>query len=260
MDISLTSVVLLLAAGLVAGVVNTLAGGGSNLTLPALLMLGLPADVANGTNRLAVVLQCIVGVKGFDKHNSLDRPAIMPILIPTVLGGMLGAVFAAIIPITYLKPILLLTILSMSALILLRPNVLSPPLGTPTVTPTLTISHADAGSKRGWWGLLAAGFYGGFVQAGVGFILLGALAGLLRYDLKRANALKMVCTLAFTSVALLVFIAFDQVMWVPGLILAVGSMVGAHFAVKVAIKSSQATIKWFLFAMTIAAVIGGFVL
>jgi hypothetical protein len=68
----------------------------------------------------------------------------------------------------------------------------------------------------------------------------------------------MVCTLAFTLVALLVFIAFDQVMWIPGLILAGGSMVGAHFAVKIAINSSQNTIKWFLFVMTIMAVIGGF--
>jgi uncharacterized membrane protein YfcA len=252
MEITLSSILLLLAAGLIAGVINTLAGGGSNLTLPALMMLGLPADIANGTSRVAIVFQCMVAVKGFDKHNSLDRPAIVPILIPTVLGGILGAVFAAVIPVGYLKPVLLLTILSMSAIILLRPTVLSPPEGTPILSPT--------DSNRGWWGLFGAGLYGGFVQAGVGFILLAALAGILRYDLKRANALKMACTLAFTSVALLVFIAFDQVMWVPGLILAMGSMTGAHFAVKIAINASQNTIKWFLFAMTIAAVIGGFVL
>lgn len=248
---TLTSISLLLVAGLIAGVVNTLAGGGSNLTLPALMMLGLPADIANGTNRIAVVLQCIVGVKGFDKHKSLDRPAILPILMPTIIGGIFGAVCAAVTPIGYLKPILLLTILSMSAIILLRPAVLSPPEGTPTLKPTE--------SRQGWWGLFGAGFYGGFVQAGVGFILLAALAGLLRYDLKRANALKMVCTLAFTLLALLVFIVFDQVMWIPGLVLALGSMTGAHFAVKIAVRSTQDTIKWFLFVMTIAAVIGGFV-
>ena len=252
MDLTLTSTLLLIAAGLIAGVINTLAGGGSNLTLPALMMLGLPADVANGTNRVAVVLQCIVGVKGFDKHNSLDRPAILPILIPTILGGVLGALLAAVIPIDYLKPLLLLSILSMSAVILLRPTVLSPPAGTPTVSPNK--------SNWGWWGLFGAGIYGGFVQAGVGFILLAALAGLLRYDLKRANALKMVCTLSFTLVALGVFVAFGQVMWVPGLILALGTMTGSHFAVKVAINSSQDVIKWFLFAMTIVAVIGGFAL
>ena len=250
MEITLTSILLLMGAGVIAGVINTLAGGGSNLTLPALMILGLPADVANGTNRIAVVLQCVVGVKGFDKHNSLDRPAIIPILVPTILGGILGAVCAAVIPTSFLKPILLLTILTMSAVILLRPTVLSPPEGTPTVSPK--------DNMRGWWGLFGAGIYGGFVQASVGFILLAALAGILRYDLKRANALKMVCTLASTLMALAVFIAFDQVMLVPGLLLALGSMTGAHFGVKIAIRSSQNTIKWFLFVMTIAAVIGGF--
>ena len=96
------------------------------------------------------------------------------------------------------------------------------------------------------------------VQAGVGFILLAALAGGLRYDLVRANALKMACALAFTVVAVGVFIAFDQVWWIPGIILAIGSMVGAHLAVKVAVKASQESIKWFLFAMTLCAVLGGF--
>jgi uncharacterized membrane protein YfcA len=89
----------------------------------------------------------------------------------------------------------------------------------------------------------------------VGFILLAALAGGLRYDLLRANALKTVSVLAFTSVALLVFIIFDQVWWVPGLILAAGSMVGAHLAVKIAVRASQTSIKWFLFLMTVCAVL-----
>ena len=106
-------------------------------------------------------------------------------------------------------------------------------------------------------GLFIAGVYGGFVQAGVGFILLAALAGGLRYDLVRANALKMVCALAFTIVAMIIFVTFDLVWWVPGFILANGSMVGAHLAVKIAIKASQESIKWFLFVMTILAVVGG---
>ncbi len=250
MDLTLSSIALLLTAGLVAGVVNTLAGGGSNLTLPALMMLGLPADIANGTNRIAVVLQCVVGVRGFDKHKTLDRPAILPVLMPTLLGGVLGAGGAALIPITYLKPLLLITILCISGIILIRPSTLAPPEGTQALSPSR--------NRRGWLGLFAAGVYGGFVQAGVGFILLAALAGILRYDLKRANALKMMCTLAFTLIALGIFVLFGQVAWIPGLVLACGTMVGAHFAVKFAITASQDTIKWFLFAMTIAAVIGGF--
>jgi hypothetical protein len=94
----------------------------------------------------------------------------------------------------------------------------------------------------------------------VGFILLGVIAGSLRYDLLRANALKMTCALAFTSVAIVIFILFDQVRWIPGLILAVGTMAGAHVAVKVAVKASQNSIKWFLFVMTLMAVTGGFLI
>jgi uncharacterized membrane protein YfcA len=214
------------------------------------MILGLPADSANATNRVAVLMQCVVGVAGFDKHESLDRPAIMPILVPTLLGGGLGALGAALLPNLYLKPVLLLTILTMSVIILLRPDVISPPKGTPTQSPRE--------NRKAWWGLFGAGIYGGFVQAGVGFILLAALAGGLRYDLLRANALKMACALAFTLVSLIVFIFFGLVSWIPGCILSIGTMAGAHLAVKIAVRASQNSIKWFLFVMTLFAVAGGF--
>ena len=80
MDINLASVALLCITGFFAGAINTVAGGGSNLTLPVLMILGLPADIANGSNRVAVMLQCLVGLRGYDKNNSLDRPALIPIL------------------------------------------------------------------------------------------------------------------------------------------------------------------------------------
>ena len=241
---------LLCLTGFLAGGINTVAGGGSNLTLPVLMMLGLPADVANGTNRVAVTLQCIVSIRGFDKHNTLDRPAIAPILIPTVIGGLIGSLTAVIVPGLYLKPLLLGTILLMSLIILVKPDTISPPEGSEVLAPKQ--------SRGAWWGLFGAGLFGGFVQAGVGFILLAALAGGLRYDLLRANALKTVCVLAFTSLALVVFILFDLVWWVPGLILAAGSMLGAHLAVKIAVNVSPHFLKWFLFVMTLVACLGGF--
>ena len=168
---------LLCAVGFLAGGINTVAGGGSNLTLPVLMMLGLPAEIANGTNRVGVTLQCVVALRGFDRHKSLDRPALLPILIPNVLGGILGSLGAALLPGLYLKPLLLGTIIAMSALILIRPNTIAPPPGTVALSPK---------ENRGaWLALFGAGIYGGFVQAGVGFILLAALAGGLRYDLLR---------------------------------------------------------------------------
>jgi uncharacterized membrane protein YfcA len=216
------------------------------------MMLGLPADVANGTNRVAILLEGVVGVAGYDRHRTLDRPAVIPILIPALLGGFVGAIAAALLPTLYLKPVLLGTILTMSLIILLKPDVIAPLEGTAVLSP--------ADNSRAWWGLFGAGVYGGFVQAGVGFILLGVIAGSLRYDLLRANALKMTCALAFTSVAIVIFILFDQVRCIPGLILAVGTMAGAHVAVKVAVKASQNSIKWFLFVMTLMAVTGGFLI
>lgn len=251
MELQILPILLLSLTGFIAGAINTVAGGGSSITLPALMMLGLPADIANGTNRVAILMESIVGVAGYDKHEILDRPAIIPILIPSILGGALGAVLAAIIPNIFLKPILLLTILSMSVIILVRPEIITPPEGTVALSPKK--------NRAAWWSLFLAGLYGGFVQAGVGFILLAALAGGLRYDLIHANALKMVCALAFTIVALIIFIAFDQVWWLPGIIIGLGAMVGAHLAVKVAVKASQDSIKWFLFVMTLFAVAGGFI-
>ena len=245
MDYNIPLLFVLALVGFLAGGINTIAGGGSNLTLPVLMLLGLPADVANGTNRVAVALQCVVGVRGFNKYGRLDVPAIWPILVPNLLGGTIGAFAAAVTPSVALKPILLGTIITMSIIMLVRPYFLAPPEGTPI------ISVAD--NRGAWWTLFLAGVYGGFVQAGVGFILLAALAGGLRYDLVRANALKMVCSLAFTIIALVIFIYFDQVRWVPGLILAAGTMLGAYLAVKFAVRAKQDTIKWFLFGMTLCS-------
>lgn len=244
MELTPAGIVLLVVTGLLAGVINTLAGGGSNLTVPALMILGMPADIANASNRVAVFLHALVAVRGFKKYDKLSTADLGPILLPVLLGGLAGAASASYLPNWLLKPLLLGAMISMALVILIRPAAIAPPVGTPA----LKVGERPASVIA----LLGAGFYGGFVQAGVGFILLAALAGTLRYDLVRANALKLVCSAAFTAVALVVFIARDQVAWVPGLILAVGAMIGGHFAVKMALRVSQNTLKWFLLLMTVA--------
>lgn len=236
---------LLLITGLLAGIINTLAGGGSNLTIPALMVLGMPADIANATNRVGILLQSLVGAKGFHNHGRLDLGDIGPVLVPNLLGGAVGALLAAWIPPATLKPVLLATMIGCALLILLRPSVVAPPPGTQP--------FKVAERPAAWWGLFGAGIYGGFVHAGVGFVLIATLAGTLRYDLVRTNALKMVCTLAFTSIALLIFIADGLVRWVPGLALGVATMAGAAIGVRLALKLSQTVLKWFLFLMTLCA-------
>ncbi len=243
MDISFLEVSALLVLGYIAGIINTLAGGGSNLTLPALMVLGLPADVANATNRVGIFMQAIWGVRGFDQHGELPLQDIKGIFIPLSLGGVIGALAASYAPVTYLKPVLLITMISMSLIILFRPSVVLPEPGTPPNRVKETWSS--------WVMLFISGLYGSFVQAGVGFVLIIALAGTLRYDLVKSNALKLLCTLGFTTIALIIFIARGQVLWIPGLILATSMMLGAHHGVKLTINARPESLKWFLFIMTV---------
>ena len=97
-EISFSYALILIGTGFVAGIINTLAGGGTNLTLPALMVIGMPADVANATNRLGVLLQSGVGVLGFRRHDRLPTHDLGPILLPTLVGGLLGATAAAYAP------------------------------------------------------------------------------------------------------------------------------------------------------------------
>ncbi|MFD2177290.1 sulfite exporter TauE/SafE family protein [Veronia pacifica] len=249
-DISLGFSLLLLFLGFIAGIINTLAGGGSNLTIPALIILGLPAEVANATNRVGVLMQSVSGVAGFRHHNKLDTSQLIPILIPTVIGGLLGATAVTWIPASFIKPALLGTMLLMAFIILVKPQTVMPDADTEV--------KKVVNTPASWLGLGIAGFYGGFVQAGVGFVLLAALCGTLRYDLVRGNALKVVCALAFTSVSMVVFIADDLILWVPGLLLALGSIAGAWIAVKMAIKANPSTLKWFLFLMTLVGCVSAY--
>ena len=244
-ELSFVFILLLLGTGLVAGIINTMAGGGSNLTLPALMLLGLPADIANATNRVGVFLQSLVGVHGFYKHGKLELSDTGPILIPTLAGTLVGTLAASFFPPVYLKPVLVGTMIGMALVILVRPATVIPTPGEPHRTLRF--------NTKPWWLLFCSGLYGGFVQAGVGFILIAALAGGLRYDLVRTNALKMFCTGVLTVLALSIFVVRGQVMWVPGLVLAAGTMVGARLGVSLALKVSQNTLKWFLFLMTLFA-------
>lgn len=253
MDFELTvpSVLLLAGAGYLAGFINTIAGGGSMLTLPAFMMLGLPADVANGTNRVGILLQSLAGARGFHRQGRLAPHMIVPTLVPTLAGSLAGSLAASYLPVSWLKPALLGTMVAMAVLMLVQPTIVAPPPGT--------VPYRLGQRPLAWVGLLFAGIYGGFVQAGVGFILIAALAGGLRYDLVRTNALKLAITATLTMVALVVFIARDQVLWVPGLVMAVGTVIGATMSVRFAVSVPQSVLKWILFVMVLLTCVGAYV-
>ena len=244
-EITLFSITLLITAGFLAGFINTIAGGGSMLTLPVFMIFGLPADVANATNRVGILLQSMAGAREFHKKGKLEPSTIVPTLIPTLLGALFGSLLASYMPVSWLKPALLTTMIGMAVLMLVKPSVVAPPAGTQP----FTLKERPLAAI----GLFIAGFYGGFVQAGVGFIIIAAVAGGLCYDLVRTNALKMAITAALTVIALGVFVLRGQVLWIPGLIMAVGTVVGAMVSVQFAIKVPQSVLKWVLFVMVLVA-------
>lgn len=243
--------VLLAAAGVAAGFINTMAGGGSMLTLPVLMLLGLPADVANGTNRLSVVTQSMAGVLAFRRRGKLDEGAIVPVVAPTVLGAVAGATLAASVPPAILKYALLGTMMAMAVLMTLFPQAVTAPEGDAARPKSRRLAGAAA--------LLGAGLYGGFVQAGVGFLLLGALGGVLRYDLVRANALKLACTAIFGTAALAVFVIANQVAWAPAALLAVSTTTGSVLGVRFAIRAPQRVLRFIVLAGVLATCVAALV-
>ncbi len=249
MDDSLKLAVLVMA-GIVAGFVNTFAGGGSMLTLPALMLLGLPADVANGSNRLAVVSQTLAGLRGFRRAGKLDPTSVLPIVAPTVLGAAIGAwVAIEALPRNWVKPVLLGAMLTMALVMLLAPRTLAPPEGELRNLRQEPLAVV---------GLFLAGVYGGFVQAGVGFVLLAVLGGLLRYDLVRANALKLATVLVFGSVALVLFVRAGQVDWQAATLLALSTVLGAQLGVRFALRVRPEVLRYVVFAGVLASSLGAF--
>jgi uncharacterized membrane protein YfcA len=226
--------VALACVGIFAGFMNTLAGGGSLLTLPALMLLGLPADIANGTNRVAVLAQSTASASFFDREGHFDRRGFFPLLLPSLLGALVGATLAARLPADLLRPILLLAMTLIAMVLLFAPQVLAPVNHTAERRPP---------GVRGFVLFFAIGMYGGFAQAGVGIFLLAGLGGLLRYDLVTANALKSALAAAFTGLALVIFLVADLVQWIPGLVLAVGMVAGARLAVLFAVRSDSIALR-----------------
>ncbi len=237
---------LLVAAGLAAGMVNTLAGNGSVFTLSALIFLGLPIDIANGTNRIGTALQSITAVSIFRKHDKDLFTDSWPYLIPSFTGAQIGAwVVADIVSREQLNFIIGLIMLGLLVLVLANPKKGLKEGVDKAVNPWV---RAVA--------FFAIGFYGGFIQAGIGILLLVSLVNLAGHSLVKANAIKLVVVLGYSIPVLGIFLWYDQVNWVMGLWLAVGQVLGSSLAARFAVKSSKANqwIRRLLIVMILLAV------
>jgi hypothetical protein len=223
--------VLLAAAGFVAGVVNAMAGGGSLLTVPVLVMLGLPGTVANGTNRIAVLVQGVVGAWRFRAEGVSGLRGAAPVLLPLLAGAGAGALLVSRLP-DRLFERLFGALMLVFLVPLLRRRGWSPP-------PTPRRRWSARASVAAFAGI---GVYGGSVQAGVGLFLLLALAR-AGYGLVPANAIKSVAIAAFTALTVLVFVLSDQVVWLPAGVLSLGTALGADLGARLAVRGGEPVIR-----------------
>jgi uncharacterized membrane protein YfcA len=219
---------LLAGAGFLASVLNTVAGGGSFLTLPLLIFFGLPPGEANATNRVGVVAQGLSALVGFRRHGVQEWEITRPTLLPMLVGAGLGALCALQVGDRDLRRTLSILMVVVSLFALIGPERFRP------------AAHGRAALQT--LGFLGVGFYGGFIQAGVGFLVL-ALTSLLGYDLVRGNVVKNLAVLAQTLLALAIFAWSGKVAWIPGLALAVGSVLGSQVGVRLTVLKGHDWLK-----------------
>jgi uncharacterized membrane protein YfcA len=236
LDLTVWKILAVIGVGVVAGFINTLAGSGSLLTLPLLMFLGLPANVANGTNRIAILLQNIVGVTSFKRQKVLDLKQGWIIGLSAVAGSLLGARIAVSINDAIMEKAIGVLLIGMFFLIMLRPGRwLHSHEGQPPVKLQFKIII-----------FFLIGMYGGFIQAGVGFFLLAGLVLGAGFELVKANALKVFIVFLYTPFALAVFMWNHDVNYALGFILAIGNMTGAFMGARVAVKWGARAVRIFL--------------
>ncbi|AFG38709.1 sulfite exporter TauE/SafE family protein [Spirochaeta africana] len=222
MELSLQMLPLIALAGLAAGFINVVAGGGSLITVPVMIFLGMPSAMANGTNRIAQLSQNSMAAWRFRARG------IFPLRAGLLLGlaAALGSVIGSLVAVEIAEPLFNRILSAVMVLVLI-----------------LTFSRRRAAGStdeiRNWPLLLPTffliGIYGGFIQAGVGFLIMGAFSRISSASLVLTNAVKVLVVLVYTIPAVVVFAVNGQIAWAAGAVLACGqaggAWLGAHFTV-----------------------------
>lgn len=232
-------IAILFTAGFFAAIINVGAGGGSSLTLPLLIFLGLDSAAANGTNRIAVIFQNLSAVYSFKKENYFDFKLSFKLSLLTLPGSIIGAVAAISVSDETFEVILAVVMILIIISILIPVKGIKENAKVEKVSPAVYLS------------MFGIGFFGGFIQVGVGFLIMAALHYLLKLKLIYVNMHKVFIVLLFTLPAFLVFVITDNIHWLFGLILAVGNFFGGWIAAKYSVKKGEKFIKPILIAAII---------
>ncbi len=229
------SLLLLFTVGAVAGFINVNAGGGSTLTLPTLIFLGLDSALANGTNRVGILIQNIVALLKLKKENYSQSKLSLKLALVTLPGVLIGAFFAVKISNETFKLVLGFVLIGVIISMLL---------------PRKEIKVDNNPDKKisctAYLALFGIGFYGGFVQAGVGFLFIATLYYLMHFSLIYVNMHKLFIIATYTIPAILIFAFTGNVDWIYGITLAAGNSFGGYWGIRLAVKKGEKFIKGIL--------------
>lgn len=224
---------LLTGVGVIAGFLNVMAGGGSAISLPLLIFLGLDGALANGTNRLAVFIQTIASIVSFRQEKFFEFKASLKLAAFALPGAVAGAVLAVRIGDVLFQRVLAVFIFAILLTVIIPGS-------------KRTAAVAASPPKHGWLiypTMLLIGFVGGFHQVGIGFLMIGALRHILKMDLVRINMHKASVFFLYTIPAMAVFAWTGNINWKYGIALAIGNAAGGWWSAKIAVRKGEKTIR-----------------
>ena len=236
MEWVLNDILILLACGIIAGFINTVAGGGSLLTLPILIFMGLPSNIANGTNRVAIFMQNIFSVSGFKSRGVSDFKYSSYLSISALIGSIIGAKIAIDINEDLFNKILSIVIIMVVSTIIFKKKSIND--GSENLSMKNKITSTIL--------FFFIGIYGGFIHAGVGFLILSVLSNVNNIKLSKGNSIKVFVVLVYTFFALIVFILEDKVNWISGINLGIGNSIGGWIASRWSYNKSDTIIRAFI--------------
>lgn len=238
---TLAEAILLVVAGTFAGFVNSIAGGGSLVIMPLLIFMGLPSAEANGSNRVAIFIQNIFSTAGFRSKGVFVFPFAVWVAIPACIGALVGSQLAVEINDQLFNKILAIVMLIVMGITIFKPN----------IDPRADLLLSQ---KKIWTSALIfffLGIYGGFIQAGIGFLIIAALTSIHGFDMTRTNSIKVFVILCYTAVAVFMFYVNGKVRWEYGLVLALGNATGGWIGSRWSVGKSDRLIRMILLVMVV---------
>jgi uncharacterized membrane protein YfcA len=243
--VTLLEYILVIVVGFGAAFLNTVGGGGSLFSVPILTFMGLPITTANATSRVALLFQNIFAVGGFkSKGVELPWPYSLWLGISSLFGGLIGSILATQVPDEIFKKIFVGVMIGAVAMIVFDPF---KSIGQEKLTP-----------KHQWLGAFLfffIGIYGGFVQAGIGFLILAVLSLVNNLSLVKSNYVKVFAAIIYTVASVGVFAYQGKIVWQTGLILAIGHALGGWFASRWSVDKGEVWIKRIMIISVIAMAI-----